>query len=93
MGASKSSLKFSTTIFGFDFTMTQDYKTAFAYQLVAGSKFNIHENVQLFADLRYTTSLKAGMKAVDMEGFNISSFNGKSNISIYSVNIGASYLF
>jgi opacity protein-like surface antigen len=73
--------------------VTAKNKNAFAYQLAIGSKFNVYENIQLFADLRYTTSLKAGVKAFNIDGFNISSPNVKSNISIYSVNIGASYLF
>lgn len=78
-----------------------DYKTknAFAYQLVAGSKFNVHEKVQLFADLRYTAASKARIKnfvsETDTDPFgNIETINDvKIATNYYSVNAGVSYTF
>lgn len=57
-------------------------KSAFAYQFAVGSKFNVHEHVQLFADLRYTGTISSK-----------SQYGDKYKISFYSINAGVSYPF
>ncbi len=50
---------------------------ALAYQLTAGSKFKIDDNLSLFSDLRYTASYKGGENGLDY----------------ISINAGVSYAF
>jgi len=64
---------------------TYKLKTAVAYQLQGGVKYAVHENVQLFGDLRYTGVAKAAFKDA--------SVTGKNGVNFFSVNVGASYLF
>lgn len=79
--------------YGFGFAQTKaennsgttKLKNALAHQIKAGANFNINENFQAFADLRYTSTFKAKIKD--------SNSNGKIGVNFYSVNVGVNYLF
>ncbi len=64
------------------------------FGLAVGSKFKIHENVQLFADLGYTVSTKTTSSSITNYGDGVAvSVNSKADLKFASANVGVSYLF
>lgn len=66
-----------------------DFKDTLSYQFIAGAKYNVNNNVQLFADVRYIEGF-SNAKAKS-HGTHINSITAQPKY--YSVNFGANYLF
>ena len=76
---------------------------SFAYQLQAGSKFKVHRNVQIFADLRYIASPKKASFGSDNDiltntGFVVTTtgpvyakYNTKVKPTYFTFNVGAEF--
>jgi opacity protein-like surface antigen len=69
---------------------------SFAYQLQAGSKFKVHKNVQIFADLRYIASPKrasfgSGNDTVTTTSTVFAQYNTKVKPRYFTFNVGAEF--